>query len=59
MARRQTRYALYNLVVSLRGIDSKTAELQWSGTAYYPGGVQNPNDGIRHLTRSALAKAWR
>ena len=55
---RGNNYVLYNLVVSLRGIDSESGKIQWSGTAYYPGGINNPHEGMNHLTRSALAKAW-
>jgi len=53
-----SNYALYNLVVSLRGVDCESGEIQWSGKAYYPGGINNPSEGMSHLTRSALAKAW-
>ena len=50
--------ALYNIAVSLRGIDSESGGIQWLGTASYPRGIHNPGEGINHLTRSALAKAW-
>lgn len=51
-------YALYNINVSIRGIDIESGEIQWTGTATYPNGIGNPDEGMGHLTRSALAKAW-
>jgi len=51
-------HALYNIDVSIRGIDIESGEIQWTGTATYPGGIRNPEEGMGHLTRSALSKAW-
>jgi PBP1b-binding outer membrane lipoprotein LpoB len=53
------RHALHNIVIAIRGIDSQSGDLQWSAKSYYPEGIHNPDEGVGHLTRSALAKAWR
>ena len=55
---RASSYALYDIGVSVRGIDIESEEIQWTGTATYSGGISNPQEGLGHLTRSALAKAW-
>ncbi|MEC4674722.1 MAG: hypothetical protein VST68_11080 [Nitrospirota bacterium] len=55
---RANSYALYDIGVSVRGIDIESEEIQWTGTATYSGGISNPQEGLGHLTRSALAKAW-
>jgi 2-polyprenyl-6-methoxyphenol hydroxylase-like FAD-dependent oxidoreductase len=48
---------VYHLSVSVRAVAVDTAEVRWSGTSYYPGSVNNPEQGLAYLTQSAVARA--
>ncbi|MGH7205269.1 MAG: CsgG/HfaB family protein [Nitrospiraceae bacterium] len=48
---------VYHLNVSVRAVNVETGEVRWSGTAYYPGPVTNPDQGAVYLAQSAIARA--
>ena len=49
---------VYNLSVSVRGIEVETSEVLWSGNAFYPEPINNPEAGVVYLTEDALERAW-
>jgi len=48
---------VYHTSVSVRAVAVDTGEVQWSGTAHYPKGIDNPEAGIIYLTNSALQRS--
>ena len=50
--------AVYNLGMTIRGVDVETGEVQWVGTGRYPKPASNIEDGIVKLTCHVLATAW-
>lgn len=55
---RSAKYTVYNVGLSLRGVDVETGEVKWSGTARYPEPGRNVEQGVALLTCHALATAW-
>ena len=51
-------YSVYNLGMTIRGVDVETGEVQWVGTGRYPKPARNIEDGIVKLTCHVLATAW-
>jgi len=48
----------YHLSVAVRGVNVETSEILWSGSAQFPKGIKNPEEGIVYLTKTALRHAW-
>ncbi len=56
-ARMQQQVAWFRLAVSVRSVNVETGEVRWTGSAYYPEPVTNPEDGLVYLTRAAVGRA--
>ncbi len=48
---------VYHLSVAVRGVNVETGEVRWSGSATYPGPINNPDLGIVYLANSAINRA--
>lgn len=48
---------VYHVGVAVRGVAVESGEVRWSGTAHYPGPINNPEQGIVYLAQSAIARA--
>ena len=55
---RSASYTVYNVGLSLRGVEVETGEISWSGTAHFPEPAANVERGVVVLTCHALATAW-
>lgn len=55
---RQDRYGGYHLSMAVRGVNTETSEILWSGSALLSDGVTDPESTIRRLTILALERAW-
>jgi hypothetical protein len=49
---------LYHASVTIRGVYVETGEVGWSGSAWYPKPINNPEQGIIHLTENAFGHAF-
>lgn len=47
----------YNCIVVIRAVNAEIGEVRWSGSAWYPRPVPDPEEGVRVLTATAIARA--
>lgn len=47
----------YHCNVAIRAVNVEIGEVRWTGTAWYPRPVTDPEEGIRVLTATAIARA--
>jgi hypothetical protein len=48
---------VYHLSVAVRGVEVETGKIRWSGNAFSPGAVNNPEQGLTILTEHAVFRA--
>ena len=49
---------LFNVGISVRGVDVVSGEVLWSGAGHYPGPAPNVDRGVATLTCHTLATVW-
>lgn len=47
----------YNCSVGIRAVNVEIGEVRWTGTAWFPRPVQDPEEALRVLTATAIARA--